>query len=152
MANGEIERIVKQLNRAFQGNAWHGPSVMKILRGITSNQASARLFPDTHTIRELVAHMTAWKRIVARRISGKVVRVTAAQDWPAPTGSWPTAVSELGRAHRELVKAVGKLPASRLGAKVPGKSHDHYTTLHGMVQHDLYHAGQIALLKKAMRP
>ncbi len=151
MATNEIERIVKQMDRAFQGNAWHGPSVMKILRGITANQAAARLFPDTHTIRELVAHMTAWKRIVARRASGEVVRVTAAQDWPAPRGSWADAVAALRRAHGELVRATRKLPASRVGAKVPGKSHDHYIMLHGMVQHDLYHAGQIALLKKAMR-
>ena len=151
MATNETERIVNQMNRAFQGNAWHGPSVMKILRGLTSDQAAARLFPDTHTIGELVAHMTAWKRIVARRVSGKVVRVTPAQDWPTPNGSWPKAVSGLRQAHVELVSAVRRLPPSRLGAKVPGKSHDHYITLHGMVQHDLYHAGQIALLKKAMR-
>lgn len=150
MATGEIERIMKQMDRAFQGNAWHGPSVMRILRGITSNQASARLFPGTHTVRELVAHMTAWKRIIARRVSGEVVRVTPAQDWPSPKGSWADAVTNLGRAHRELVKAVSKLPASRLGARVPGKGHDFYIALHGMVQHDLYHTGQIALLKKAL--
>ncbi len=151
MANGEIDRILKQMNRAFQGNAWHGPSVLKILRGITSDQAEARLLPATHTIRELVTHMTAWKRIVARRISGEVVRVTAAQDWPTPKGSWGNAVADLRQAHAELAKAVRKLPPSRLSAKVPGKSHDHYITLHGVVQHDLYHAGQIALLKKAMQ-
>ncbi len=150
MASSEIERIAKQMDRAFQGNAWHGPSVMKILHGIKSREAAARLFPATHTIRELVAHMTAWKRIVARRVAGQVVRVTAAQDWPTPKGSWPDGVAELRRAHQELVKAVRKLPASRLDAKVRGKSHDHYVILHGMVQHDLYHAGQIALLKKAL--
>ncbi len=150
MATSEIERIVNQMNRAFQGKAWHGPSVMKILRGVTSNQAAARLLPDTHTIGELVAHMTAWKRIVARRVSGEVVRVTSAQDWPQPKGTWAAAVRELQQAHRELVKTVHKLPPARLSARVPGKGHDHYIALHGMVQHDLYHAGQIALLKKAM--
>jgi uncharacterized damage-inducible protein DinB len=150
MANSEIERIVDQMERAFDGNAWHGPSVMKILRGIGSNEASARLFPETHTVREIVAHMTAWKRIVARRVSGEVVKVTAAQDWPKPTGAWSGAITELQRAHRDLIKAVRKLPASRLSARVPGKRHDFYVALHGMVQHDLYHAGQIALLKKAL--
>ena len=151
MATSEIERIVDQLDRAFEGKAWHGPPVMKILRGITANQAAARLFPDTHTIREIVAHMTAWKRVVTRRISGEVVRVTPAQDWPSPRGPWADAVAELRRAHRGLVKAVRKLPAARLRDRVPGKGHDFYVSLHGMVQHDLYHAGQIALLKKALR-
>ncbi len=151
MAKDEIERIVDQMERAFDGRAWHGPSVMKILRGLDGNQASARLFPGTHTPWEIAAHITAWKRIMARRISGTVVRVTAAQDWPKPKGSWPVAVAELERAHRDLVKAVRRLPPSRLPARVPGKGHDHYVALHGMVQHDLYHAGQIALLKKALK-
>ncbi len=150
MASSEIERIAQQLDRAFDGRAWHGPPVMKILRGITGNQASARLFSETHTIWEIVNHMAAWKRIIARRISGEVVKVTSAQDWPAPKGTWAAAVKELQGAHRELVKAARQLPAARLSARVPGKGHDYYVCLHGMVQHDLYHAGQIALLKKAM--
>jgi len=151
MAKNEIERIVDQMERAFDGRAWHGPPVMKVLRGITSNEAAARLFLEVHTIRELVAHVTAWKRIVARRVGGEAVRPTAAQDWPKPKGSWSEAVSDLRRAHADLVKAVGKLPPARLEARVPGKGHSNYVLLHGAVQHDLYHAGQIALLKKAMR-
>ena len=150
MASSEIERIVDQLERAFDGKAWHGPAVMKILRGIRANQASARLMPDTHTTWEIVAHMTGWKRIITRRIAGNVVKVTPAQNWPRPKGTWAGAVSNLRRAHRDLIKAVRKLPEARLDAKVPGKGHNFYITLHGMVQHDLYHAGQIALLKKAL--
>jgi len=149
MAANEIERIVEQMDRAFQGNAWHGPPVMQILSGIKANEAAARLFPGTHSIRELVAHLTAWKRIITRRLSGEVVTPTVAQDWPAPRGSWAEAVAGLQRAHRGLVQAVRKLPPSRLRATVPGKDDDFYVALHGMVQHDLYHAGQIVLLTKA---
>ena len=151
MASTDIERIADQLERAFEGNAWHGPPVMEVLRGIGANEASARLFPGTHTVREIVAHIAAWKRIVTRRIAGEVVKPTSAQDWPPPRGSWADAVSELRRAHRGLMKAVRKLPAARLRATVPGKDHNFYVSLHGMVQHDLYHAGQIALLKKALQ-
>lgn len=151
MPSNEIERIVDQMDRAFDGRAWHGPPVMKILRGVTAREASARLFPETHTIWELVNHMASWKRIVARRISGKVVRVSAAQDWPKPAGTWAAALSELRAAHRDLVKAVRRLPGSRLSDRVPGKGHNFYVALHGMVQHDLYHAGQLALLKKALK-
>lgn len=151
MASSEIEHIVDQMERAFDGRAWHGPPVMKILRGIRSREASARLFPHTHTIWEIVAHMTAWKRIVGRRIGGEVVRVTSAQDWPRPKGTWPAAVRELQQAHADLVKAVRRLPPARLAARVPGKGHDFYVSLHGVVQHDLYHAGQMALLKKALQ-
>jgi uncharacterized damage-inducible protein DinB len=151
MASSEMERIVDQLERAFDGQAWHGPPVMKIVRGISTGEASARLLPDTHTIWELVNHITSWKRIVARRVAGKVVKVTPAQDWPRPKGTWAGAISELRRAHRDLLKAVRQIPEARLSTKVPGKGYNHYVLLHGAVQHDLYHAGQIALLKKGLR-
>ncbi len=150
MAKSEIERIVDQMERTFDGKAWHGPSVMQILKGITANQASAQVAPETHTIREIVEHLASWKRIIRRRMNAPV-RVTPAQDWPAPHGSWTDAVRQLQQAHREFVTAVSRLPVSRLNSRVPGKGHDFYTALHGMVQHDLYHAGQIALLKKALR-
>ncbi len=151
MAKNEIDRIVDQMERAFDGDAWHGPSVMDILRGLNANQASARLFPETHTIRELVAHMAAWKRIIPRRMRGEVVHPTVAEDWPRPRGTWNDAIADLRRAHRDFIKAVRAMPASKLRATVPGKDHDFYVALHGMVQHDLYHAGQIALLKKALQ-
>ncbi len=151
MAQNEIARIVDQMERAFDGRAWHGPPLMKILRGITAREAPARLFPETHTIWELVNHVTAWKQIVARRISGQVVKVTPAQDWPKPRGTWTQALAELQRAHRDLVKAVRKGPPDGRAGKVLGKSHNHYVLLHGAVQHDLYHAGQMALLKKALQ-
>lgn len=151
MAKNEIDRIVDQMERAFDGDAWHGPSVMDILRDLNANQAAARLFPDTHTVRELVAHLTAWKGIMPRRMRGEVVHPTVAEDWPAPRGTWKDAVAELQGAHRTFVKAVRAMPPAKLRATVPGKNHDFYVALHGMVQHDLYHAGQIALLKKALQ-
>lgn len=61
----EIQRIVDQLNRAFEGEAWHGPAVMDILEGITAQQAAARPFNGTHSIWEIVLHIAAWERPVA---------------------------------------------------------------------------------------
>ena len=151
----ETARIADQLSRAFAGDAWHGDSVFEILEGVTAAQASARPIKNAHTIWELVLHIAAWDNAVLRRLGGVAVTLSDAENFPAVTDAsetaWRKAVAEVRRVHDELVEAVSVLPDSRLDEKVPGKEGAHYTfyyTLHGVVQHELYHAGQIALLKK----
>ena len=151
----ETARIADQLSRAFAGDAWHGDSVFEILEGVTAAQASARPIKNAHTISELVLHIAAWDNAVLRRLGGVAVELSDAQNFPTVTdaseSAWRKAVAEVRRVHDELVEAVSVLPGSRLDEKVPGKEGAHYTfyyMLHGVVQHELYHAGQIALLKK----
>ena len=150
----EAARIADQLRRAFEGGAWHGDSLFKILKGVTAAQA-ARPIPGAHTIWELVLHIAAWDGAVRRRLDGTAVRLSAAKNFPAVTDAsetaWRAARAEVRHVHEELVAAVAALPDSRLRDMVPGKKGAHYTfyyMLHGVVQHELYHAGQIALLKK----
>ena len=151
----EAARIADQLRRAFAGDAWHGDSVFEILEGVTAAQASARPIKNAHSISELVLHIAAWDNAVLRRLGGVAVELSDAQNFPTVTDAsetaWRKAVAEVRRVHDELVEAVSVLPGSRLDEKVPGKEGAHYTfyyMLHGVVQHELYHAGQIALLKK----
>ena len=149
----ETERIADQLHRAYAGSAWHGPALRELLRGVTAKQAAARPLRGAHTIWELVLHITAWKGAVLRRMRGKATSLSPAQNFPpmpqASTANWKKTVSALQMAQRELHRAVSALPDSRLKKRVPGKRYSVYFMLHGLVQHDLYHAGQIALLKKA---
>ena len=151
----ETARIADQLSRAFAGDAWHGDSVFEILEGVTAAQASARPIKNAHTIWELVLHIAAWDNAVLRRLGGVAVTPSDAENFPAVTDAsetaWRKAVAEVRRVHDELVEAVSVLPDSRLDEKVPGKEGAHYTfyyMLHGVAQHEIYHAGQIALLKK----
>jgi len=151
----EATRIADQLRRAFDGDAWHGDSVLEILKGVTAAQAAARPLAQTHTIWELVLHITAWDGAVLRRLGGTAVELSDAENFPAVTGAsetaWRYALTNLRRVHQELIEAVAILPDSRLEEIVPGKEderHTFYYMLHGVVQHELYHAGQIALLKK----
>src|ERR1700674_519638 len=151
----ETTRLADQLSRAFAGDAWHGDSVFEILQGVTAAQAAARPIKNAHTIWELVLHIAAWDNAVLRRLGGVAVELSDTQNFPAVTDAsetaWRKALAEVRRVHEELVEAVSVLPDSRLDEKVPGKEGAHYTfyyMLHGVAQHELYHAGQIALLKK----
>jgi uncharacterized damage-inducible protein DinB len=158
----EATRIADQLRRAFDGEAWHGDSLFQILETVSAAQATARPIAGAHTIWELVLHIAAWDGAVLRRLNGAVVVLSDAENFPPVTdtidadtsdAAWRKAQAETRRVHEELINTVAGLPDSRLDDLVPGKEKEgaHYTLyymLHGLIQHELYHAGQIALLKK----
>jgi uncharacterized damage-inducible protein DinB len=157
----EIDRLLDELERDYTGDTWHGSPVTHILRGVTAVQAAARPIPHGHNIWELVLHMTAWKNEVRRRIGGAPAGEPQEGDWPSvgetTDARWTEARAGLDRAHAALTDAVRTLPESRLfeptndpRVRETGAGVTHYTLLHGIVQHDAYHAGQIAILKKAM--
>jgi uncharacterized damage-inducible protein DinB len=149
----EIQRIVDQLERACEGNAWHGPSVRELLKGISARQAATQSMPAGHSIWETVLHMQAWQDVARRRLGGEVIGDLPPQlDWPpipdTSETAWRQAVDNLTRSKQQLHEAISRLDDHRLGDPVPGKEHSVYVLLHGVIQHNLYHAGQIAVLKK----
>jgi uncharacterized damage-inducible protein DinB len=155
----ERERLVDQFEREVHGQPWHGPSFIKILEGVTAAQAAHKPSSDAHSIWEIVLHMTGWKREVTRRALGNEAAEPAQGDWPAigvPTEErWQDAHADYLRAQRELVDVIRGRSDAQLAAKVPGNTADFIgagisvmATLWGLVQHDVYHAGQIAILKK----
>ncbi len=149
----EAERIADQLRRAFNGAAWHGPALLELLAEVDAATAASMPLPKAHSIWELVLHIAAWDKAVHRRLGGEKVQLTGEDNFPRvpkPTAAaWRNAVAQTKRAHDALVKTVAALPESRLRDRVPGKRYDFYHMLHGLAQHELYHAGQIAILKKA---
>ena len=158
----EIARIVDELEREHAGDPWHGSPLRQILEGLDHRQAAHRPLPGAHTIWELVLHMISWKNEVRRRIEGAPAGAPLEGDWPvapnATAEAWRDARAVLEASHRSLVSSVSSLPEDRLFQptndprdRESGAGVDHYVLLHGIVQHDVYHAGQIALLKKAAR-
>jgi uncharacterized damage-inducible protein DinB len=149
----EGARIADQLRRAFDGSAWHGPALLELLSDVDAETAAARPVPEAHSIWELVLHIAAWDDAGLRRLGGEKWQPTGLANFPAATkpteGAWRKAVAATKRMHDTLVKTVAALPDSRLAERCPGKRYDFYHLLHGIVQHELYHAGQIAVLKKA---
>ena len=152
----EVSRIVDQLHRAYAGPAWHGPSLRENLAGVTWQTAARRPIPGAHTIWELVLHIAVWMSVATRRLEGAdIPTLPPDQDWPAapePSESgWQAALDHLAAAQNGLEAAVRPLTDERLREKVLGDvPYSIYTLLHGVAQHNLYHAGQIALLKKAV--
>jgi uncharacterized damage-inducible protein DinB len=151
----ETARLADQIRRAFEGTAWHGDSVLKLLADVDAKTAAARPIKNAHTIWELVLHIAAWDDAVARRAKGAQVSLSNQQNFPPVVdpseAAWRNSIEGLKHAHEQLVKAVAAFPDSRLGKRVPGKKatyHNFFYMFSGIVQHELYHAGQIALLKK----
>jgi uncharacterized damage-inducible protein DinB len=152
----EIERILDQLKRAYEGNAWHGPSVREALAGVTAAQAQARPLTNAHSIWELVQHIAVWEDVGRRRLEGDraPVDISSPEDWPLADEknqtAWEQAKAALDRGHESLREAIARVPESRLDEPIFEGMSTVYVTLHGVIQHDLYHAGQIAMLKKAL--
>lgn len=152
----EIERTLDQLQRAFEGNAWHGPSVREVLAGVTAVQAHARPLQNAHSIWELVQHIAVWEDVGRRRLTGDraPIAISSPEDWPPPDdtseSAWEQAKAALDQGHQALVEAISSTPESRLDEPIFEGMSTVYVTLHGVIQHDLYHAGQIAILKKEL--
>ncbi len=151
----EIDLIRDQIERAFDGDPWCGLSLHAILDGVMAHQAKARVPGLTHSIGEIVLHLAGWQAVVARRISGASVALPDGGEWPPLDHSWAKARWRLDESHRALLRALDACDPARLHDRI-GDSRDPamgsgmtaYATLHGIAQHTMYHAGQIALLKK----
>lgn len=151
----ETARLADQMRRAFDGDAWHGDSVLELLDGVDAKVAAAHPIKNAHSIWELVLHIAAWDGAIIKRIGGAAVELQDEKNFPpvknTSEAAWRKEIADAKHTHTELVKAVAAFPDSRLQERVPGKTesyHDFFYTFSGIVQHELYHAGQIALLKK----
>jgi hypothetical protein len=151
----EIERIADQLQRAYGGPAWHGPSVLEALEGVTATVGAQRPIEQAHSIWELVHHIGAWADIPRRRILGENFEVTMDLNFPPVTDTsdvaWQKSLAGLSKRQQDLLALIGTLSADALDRPVTKDGPTLYVLLHGVAQHHIYHAGQIALLKKSAR-
>ena len=159
----EIDDLVSELEHEHAGQPWHGPSRAAVLADVSAAEAARRPPGGAHSIWELVLHMTAWTGEVARRLGGNVAAEPPEGDWPSmpstPTDeAWTAAKHALDDAHRELVAALRAFPPGRLGdivrttatsPEVAGVSFA--MSIRGVLQHDAYHTGQVAILKRVLR-
>jgi uncharacterized damage-inducible protein DinB len=149
------QRVAEAIERSVSGPMWHGPALADLIGDVSAEQAAARPVAGAHSIWELVLHMTAWTEIVRERLVGSAKsEPTAEEDWPPvvdpSAAGWRAAVERMKDAHRELAADVAQLDDSRLIGRVPGKEHSVLAMIHGVVEHDAYHGGQIAILKRAL--
>jgi uncharacterized damage-inducible protein DinB len=149
----EAARIADQLHRALHAKAWHGPALLEILADVDASTAAGRPIKNAHSIWEIVNHIHAWSSAVRQRVRLESVELEGEADWPpvsdCSAAAWKRTIESLTREHDELEREVAALSDEQLAAKIPNRNHNLWATLHGAVQHDLYHAGQIMMLKRA---
>ncbi|MGD9723934.1 MAG: DinB family protein [Pirellulales bacterium] len=151
----EVELIAKQIERTFSGPAWHGPSVEQVLQGVDAKTACAASPGGDHTLWQIVDHMAFWEAAVLRWLSGELVQPKDEDSWSAVSdaseAAWQATLAQLRRGHQQLLDVVRSLDDGRLKEKLFDDMPSVYGILHGVAQHNVYHAGQIALLKKIGR-
>lgn len=150
----EKRRILDLLDRAHRCEAWHGPALLETIEGVSPALAAQHPLEGGHSIWELVEHVASWNEIVARRLSGEVPEVTPEWNFPPVTkttpAAWKATRRRLERSHALFRRAVEKFPAGQLGRRRPNTAQTWNVLIHGQIQHGLYHAGQIAMLRRAL--
>ena len=151
----ELARIDEQLRLSFEGGAWHGPAVLEAVDGVGAEAASTRPIATAHSIWEIVVHLGGTYGLVLRRLRGDGRQLTPEEDWPAVVSttaeSWRDVVRVLHGLNEELRRAVRGFSAERLDVPLVAEApYTAYAQFIGVTQHNLYHAGQLALLKKAL--
>lgn len=159
----EIKRIYKELEQAFEARpAWHGPSLLQLLDDVTADQAAVRPNFGVHSIWELVLHIAVWEDEVRKCLQGEKLRwISDSEDWPfIPDTSemaWKKTINELKTTHQQLLNTLSQFDGSLLDSYIPSDPAaaefwavtSYYSMLIGIIQHDTYHAGQIAILIKS---
>ena len=153
--------IADQLEKAFASDPWHGPATASLLRGLSAESAVARPVDQAHSVWEIVLHITAWQREVLERLEGKEPSLPKDCDWPVvppPTSpAWTQACLELESSLQQLAQSVRRLGPEDLQVKVGttrdlalGTGVSRAEMLLGVLQHNAYHSGQVALLRRAL--
>jgi uncharacterized damage-inducible protein DinB len=147
-----MEELSSRLQAVYGGDAWYGLPLGELLREVDAAAAAAHPWHGVHSVWEVVLHVTVWNKVVLRRMHGETVEPTHQQDWPPvpkfSDSQWQADLLALAESHTTLCDAVNSFPPARLAETVPDKDYDFSFMLQGAVDHIVYHAGQIALLKK----
>ncbi|HXK09871.1 MAG TPA: DinB family protein [Vicinamibacteria bacterium] len=156
--NPAIASLLSQLDEAFDRRSWHGTNLRGSLRGMGAAKASARPAPGRHSAWEVAVHAAYWKYAAWRRLTGEKRGsfARAGSNWfpspaPATDAAWRKDVALLVGYHRQLRDAVARLSDDDLDRRVPGGKETVGRLVRGIAAHDLYHAGQIQLIKRLAR-
>jgi hypothetical protein len=147
--------LLSIIDRAYNRQSWHGTNLRGSIRGVTPSIAAWRPGRDRHNIWELVVHAAYWKYTVWRRLTNEKRGSFPLEgsNWFArpqerSDEAWRADVALLDRTHAELRKAIALLPRRDLHARPGGSAITNFAIISGIAAHDLYHAGQIQLLKR----
>lgn len=152
----EIALLLRAIDEAFDQKSWHGTNLRGSIRGLTAPEAQWRPAAGRHSIQEIVVHCAYWKYAVRRRLTGEKRGSfpLRGSDWfarPRGDAAWRQDIRLLEDEHAKLKAAAGGLDASHLSGHAPGSTVRFEQLLRGIAAHDLYHAGQVQLIKRLRR-
>jgi hypothetical protein len=150
-----LDLLLRLIDQAFDKKSWHGPNLRGSIRGVGRELAAWRPTADRHSIAEIVLHAAYWKYVVRRRLLGEKRGSfpLKGSNWiarpgPLSAAQWREDVALLEEMHRTLRKAVASLGADALDERLAGSTVSNLQLVTGIAAHDVYHAGQIQLLKR----
>ena len=157
-SDARISFLLDVFDQAFQQPAWHGTPLGGSIRGVTAREAAWRPGPGRHSIWDLVLHTAYWKYIVRRRLTRDPTLVFPREgsNWPAlperlDARAWKRDVALLKTEHHLLREVIARFSPAGLGRKAWRSTWTNAQNIYGIASHDLYHAGQIQLIKKLRR-
>ncbi|CAN5432660.1 hypothetical protein BH09BAC1_BH09BAC1_28870 [soil metagenome] len=150
----ETLRIINQINRLYQGNCWLGSNLTEILGGIPPSQANAIALGFNNTMHQIVRHILATELVVLERLKGNDYVLTPEEDWVPKAEieklDWEATIRELFESKDVLIRALTHLQDEMLDRAIIKDYSSIYVTLHGHIQHTIYHMGQIMVLKRIL--
>ncbi len=154
----EIRLLVDVIDQAYERKAWHGTNLKGSLRGLSEAEAAWRPAPGRHNIWEIALHAAYWKYAVRRRLTGEKRGSfpLKGSNWfarPDPNGKavWRDDLLLLDETHRSMREVILQFPNRLLRATPRGSKVSNIAMIYGISSHDLYHAGQIQLLKRLLK-
>lgn len=155
MSNTELTSIIRQLDQAFDKDPWYGKSIHSVLESVDPNQVFDPPAPDVHSIAELLAHIITYREFTVRRLAGDEDFLPDQEEsfrwelrYPKRENAWPLLKNQLAEGHQKLMEQLNHHDDRLLERAVAGKPYSFRYLLNGILQHDLYHLGQIALIQK----
>ena len=154
-ASGALEHLLGLVDEGYDAKAWHGPNLRAALRRVSAAQAAWRPGTGRHNIWELAVHAAYWKYAVRRRLAGgkRGAFALKGSNWFSRPDepneeAWRQDLRLLQEEHDRLREAVAALDPSRLDQRSPGSRYTPSRLAAGAAFHDVYHAGQIQVLKR----
>ncbi len=158
MPHPEIQVLLSVIDQAYDHKSWHGTNLRGSIRGLPAKMAAWRPAPNRHNIWEIVVHAAYWKYAVYRRLTGEPRGSFSLKgsNWfvrphEATETAWKADIALLAETHKSLRGAIVEMEAKALYKIPAGSKLDNFTLISGIAAHDLYHAGQIQLLKRLAR-
>jgi uncharacterized damage-inducible protein DinB len=143
----QTQKIADSYRAATVKAAWYGPSLAELLARISPALASTPPVPGSHSISELLQHLLLWnERIRDTSDSNPLPPWRPEKDWAEPPIPWKELVSRWSQSCELLEDKIRNFPIDDLAKQVPGRNYPYETLFHGVVEHTIYHSGQIAMV------